>query len=150
MRRFVLCSAGLLLLACGPAAPRTPAVEVARAYLEAARDRDLDRMSALVAPEATAFELGDEGTFNRYRDEHLAPELARLRTIAMTLGDPSERESADHTLATVSWPVRRFTMERADGTLVDARGAATFVLAPRADGWMIEHVHFSLRTEDTP
>lgn len=150
MLRLAFCLTGTLLLACGRAAPRTPAVEVARAHLEAARDRDLDRMSALVAPEATAFELGDEGSFTRYRDEHLAPELAQLRTVAMTLGDPSERESADHTLATVSWPVRRFTMERADGTLLDARGAATFVLAPHADGWIIEHVHFSLRTEDTP
>lgn len=150
MRRLVLCLAGSFLLGCARPAPRTPAVEVARAYLEAARDRDVDRMSALVAPHATAFELGDEGSFTRYRDDHLAPELARLRTIAMTLGEPTEREASDHTLATVWWPIRRFTMARVDGTLVDARGAATFVLAPCTDGWIIEHVHFSLHTEDTP
>lgn len=150
MRYLFLCVVATLCVGCGRQAARTPAVEVARAYLEAARDRDVARMSTLVAPDATAFELGDEGTFSRYRDEHLTPELARLRTIAMTLGDPTEYESDDHTLAFVAWPVRRFTMERQDGSLADARGAATFVLARRDDGWTIEHVHFSLRTEDSP
>lgn len=150
MRRCALYLACLWSVACAAPAHRRPPVEIARAYLEAARDRDVDRMSALVAPDATAFELGDEGTFTRYRDEHLVPELAQIRNVAMTLGDPTEHESDDHTLAMVIWPVRRFTMEREDGTLVDARGAATFVLAPSGDGWIIEHVHFSLRTEDTP
>ena len=42
--------------------------------------------------------------------------------------------------------MRRFTMERDDGTVVDATGAATVVLAPSGDSWIIEHVHFSLRT----
>ncbi len=133
--------------ACGAPTPTTPAVETARAYLEAARDRDVGRMSSLVLPTATAFERGDEGSFARYRDEHIGPELGRMRSIAMTLGEPVEREATDHSLAVVEWPVRRFTMERADGTVVDATGAATFVLAPQGDSWMIQHVHFSLRTE---
>jgi ketosteroid isomerase-like protein len=121
-------------------------MEVARAYLEASRDRDVDRMETLVSPTATVFELADEGSFERYAAGHLRPELGRMRTIAMTLGEPLEREASDHSLATVEWPVRRFTMERADGTVVDATGAATFLLAPSGDSWMIEHVHFSLRT----
>lgn len=103
-------------------------------------------MAALVSPTATVFELADEQAFDRYATEHLRPELGRLRSIAMTLGEPIEREADDHSLATVEWPVRRFTMERDDGTVVDATGAATFVLAPSGDSWMIEHVHFSLRT----
>lgn len=103
-------------------------------------------MAALVSPSATVFELADEGSFDGYATRHLRPELGRLRSIAMTLGEPVEREAADHSLATVEWPVRRFTMERADGSVVDATGAATFVLAPHGDSWMIEHVHFSLRT----
>jgi ketosteroid isomerase-like protein len=133
--------------ACSRSRPGISLVEVARAYLEASRDWDFDHMAELLAPGTTVFERSDEGAFSEYRHSHLAPELAGLRSMAMTLGEARLHESSDETLAVVAWPIRRFTMERSDGSMIDANGAATFVLSPHGDEWWIDHVHFNLRMD---
>lgn len=107
-------------------------------------------MDALCPSDATVFERSDEGTFGEYRDRHLVPELRGLSSVAMTLGEARLHISDDRTLAVVAWPIRRFTMSHADGSSVDATGAATFVMSPEDGSWRIVHVHFSLRTDVRP
>ena len=147
MRTALLVVVAVATVACRSAQPARPPIEVARAYLEAARDLDTRAMSALVTADATVFEVGDEGSFGQYRVAHLQPELDALTSVAMTLGDPALRESDDGSLSVVRWPIRRFAMQRSDGSVREASGAATFVLSPHDGQWRIEHVHWSLRTD---
>ena len=147
----VVLGAALLTLALpsvadGPSSPQ----DVARAYFDATAGRDLSRADALFAKESLIFETGGvEGTWTTYRDHHLAPELAAIRSFDMDLAPPAQvttKISADQTLALVAWPIA-YKIALSDGRTISSKGAVSFVLerANRRAPWRIAHLHWSSR-----
>ncbi len=64
--------------------------DVAAAYLSALEASDLDRAGALFAEDSSVYETGGvEGTWQHYREHHLAPEMALRRRVAIRMNTRS-------------------------------------------------------------
>ena len=152
MRTLMALSTVLALAAAAPlaadpqhAAPASSPQAVAVAYLSALEAKDLDAAGALFAAESSIFEGGgEEGSWQRYREHHLGPEIGEVKTFRITRGTPEQLLSADGSMAFVTMPME-YRIELADGTEVDSKGAATFVLVRENDGYHIRHLHWSSR-----
>ncbi|MBZ0122199.1 MAG: nuclear transport factor 2 family protein [Sandaracinaceae bacterium] len=118
-------------------------MEVARAYLEAFRDRRIDRCVSLFDPSSSVFEGEAQGSFERYARVHLAPELEQARGIALNLDRPEVSLSEAGDLALVEWPIQRLTVQALDDRVFEGPGAATFVLTRTQGPWRIRHLHWS-------
>ena len=144
--------ATVLALAAAPLAahpehgrePSSPQA-VAEAYLAALEAKDLAAAGALYAAQSSIFEGGgEEGTWQAYREHHLGPEIGDIKTFRITRGTPEQVLSADGSMAFVTMPME-YRIELADGTVVDSKGAATFVLVRENDRYHIRHLHWSSR-----
>lgn len=144
--------ATVLALAASPLAahpdhgrdPSSPQA-VAEAYLAALEAKDLDAAGALFEAQSSIFEGGgEEGTWQTYREHHLGPEIGDIKTFRITRGTPEQVLSADGSMAFVTMPME-YRIELADGTVVDSKGAATFVLVRENDRYHIRHLHWSSR-----
>ncbi len=119
--------------------------EIAAAYLDAMEAADLDKAESLFARKSSIFEGGgDEGTWKHYREHHIGPELAELRSFKTTRGKPEEERSADGSMAMVAWPVD-YRIELKDGKVVDSHSTVTFVLVREGDAYRLRHLHWSSR-----
>lgn len=119
--------------------------EVAAAYLDAMEARDLERAETLFAKDSSIFEGGgDEGSWKRYREHHIGPELAELRSFKTTRGRAEEAVSADGSMAMVAWPLE-YRIQLKDGKTIDSQGTITFVLVRERDAYRIRHLHWSSR-----
>jgi hypothetical protein len=124
--------------------PRPP-TEVAASYLDAMEAADLDKAESLFARESSIFEGGgDEGTWKHYREHHIGPELAELRSFKTTRGKAEQAVSADGSMVMVAWPVD-YRIELKDGKVVDSESTVTFVLVREGEAYRIRHLHWSSR-----
>ena len=151
MRNLAVLAAALALGAAPLAAhpqhgshPTSPQA-VAAAYLAALEVRDLDAAGALFAAESSIFEGGgEEGSWQRYREHHLGPEIGEIKAFAITRGKPEQVLSGDGSMAFVTVPLD-YRIELADGKVVESKGAATFVLVREDNRYHIRHLHWSSR-----
>ena len=158
MRRFFLSQVAILLAVGGSisvgAPQRSPAfadghgpVEVAAAYLTAMESGDLEAAEALFAPKSSVFESGgEEGSWQHYREHHIGPELAQIKSFSVSRGEPEVEESQDGSMALVAWPIEyRIALE--DQRVIESIGTVTFVLVRGDDGLRIRHLHWSSRKQ---
>ena len=142
------------LVGCGGAAvsqespltqpSRTP-VEVATTYLDAMESGDLDAAEALFASQSSVFESGgEEGTWQRYREHHIGPELAEFETFTITRGEPESQTSQDGSMAFVAWPIE-YRIQLHDGRTIESHGAVSFVVELEGAEYRIRHLHWSSR-----
>ena len=118
---------------------------VAVAYLAALEAKDLDAAGALFAAESSIFEGGgEEGSWQRYREHHLGPEIGEVKTFTIRRGAPEEVLSADGSMAFVTMPME-YRIELAGGKVVESTGAATFVIVRESERYLIRHLHWSSR-----
>ncbi len=144
-------AAAILGVAPAPAddSPRTP-TETAAAYLAAMEVSDLEAAETLFAADSLIFETGGvEGTWSEYREHHIGPELEAIESFVMTHARPTERKSADGTMAFVAWPIE-YTIKLDDGRVIQSRGTVTFVLENHGHHFMIRHLHWSSRKRPAP
>ena len=154
MRKLMALAAALALGAAPLAAhpqhagqPTSPRA-VAEAYLAALEARNLDAAGALFARESSIFEGGGvEGSWQRYREHHLGPEIGEIKTFTITRGTPEQVLSGDGSMAFVTVPLD-YRIELADGKLVESKGAATFVLVREDNRYHIRHLHWSSRKKN--
>lgn len=124
--------------------PASPTA-VAAAYLDAMEAADLEKAESLFARESSIFEGGgNEGTWKRYREHHIGPELAEFRSFKTTRGKAEERVSADGSMAMVAWPME-YRIELKDGKTTDSQSTVTFVLVREREVYRIRHLHWSSR-----
>ena len=127
------------------AEPPTSPVETASAYLSAMEASDLDAAEALFAADSSIFETGGvEGTWQTYRSHHIGPELDAIKSFVVSRGEPTEGSSTDGSQAFVAWPIE-YTIDLADGTVIESRGTVTFVLERHGESYEIRHMHWSSR-----
>jgi ketosteroid isomerase-like protein len=144
-------TAAILWVGPAPAddSPRTP-TETAAAYLAAMEASDLEAAEDLFAADSLIFETGSvEGSWSQYREHHIGPELDAIESFVMTHARPTERKSADGTMAFVAWPIE-YMIKLNDGRVIQSRGTVTFVLENHGHHFMIRHLHWSSRKRPAP
>ena len=126
------------------AASREP-LDVAVAYLARLQGSDLDGAGKLFARDSSIYESGGvEGTWQRYREHHLGPEVAEVTSFTIVEKDPEVVKSEDGSLAFVAWPIE-YTIVLKDERTIRSRGTVTFVLVRETDTYKIRHLHWSSR-----
>ena len=144
-------TAAILWVGPAPAddSPRTP-TETAAAYLAAMEASDLEAAEDLFAADSLIFETGRvEGSWSQYRGHHIGPELDAIDSFVMAHARPTERKSADGTMAFVAWPIE-YMIKLNDGRVIQSRGTVTFVLENHGHHFMIRHLHWSSRKRPAP
>lgn len=117
--------------------------DVLSRYKSAIERLDATGTEALFAPDSAIFETGGvEGTYARYLDHHLGPELKAFRTFAFSDYKVSVRFEGPVALATETYNYR---IETKAGEIALRRGVATSVLKKIGGRWKILLMHNSAR-----
>jgi len=118
---------------------------VAAAYLTALEASDLDRAGALFAQDSSVYETGGvEGTWQHYREHHLAPEIGAIDSFSIARQDPEIGQSEDGSMAFIAWPIE-YTIELRSARTIHSKGTVTFVLVREKGEYRIRHIHWSSR-----
>lgn len=132
------------------------AASVARAYIAACEKGDLDALNALFLSDGKATVLenaSDEGTWENYRDHHLAPELKEMPGFKFTVEKETEQKlgmAAD--AASIVRQVGSFTVPDPQQPAAKRayRAAVTYVIVTDAGKPKIAHLHWSSRAQRAP
>jgi ketosteroid isomerase-like protein len=96
---------------------------------------------AILAPDAVVLEAGTIETYEEYRTQHLAGDIAFARAVVAERGPLRVRVQGD-----VAWAISASTTV---GTFrdrpINSSGAELVVLTRSADGWRIRAIHWSSR-----
>ncbi len=118
---------------------------VAAAYLTALEASDLDRAGALFAQDSSVYETGGvEGTWQHYREHHLAPEFGAVASFSIARQDPEVAKSEDGSMAFIAWPIE-YTIDLKSARTIHSKGTVTFVLVREQGEYRIRHMHWSSR-----
>jgi hypothetical protein len=124
----------------------SPALSLARDYLKGMEAGNMDALDALFLPNERSSVLenaSDEGSWEHYRDHHLAPELKETPDFKFTV----EKEAEDRFGSTaVVRQIGRFVGKVGEETRA-YRAAITYVVVNEADAPKIAHLHWSSRPE---
>ncbi len=141
---FVLIPAIALVALAEEGASFSPTA-VAAAYLDAMESGDLDGAEKLFGSPSSIYESGgQEGTWKRYREHHLGPEIDAVESFTISRGDSESHTSQDGSMAFVAWPIEYRIVLKGDRT-IESKGTVTFVLVRGDDGFRIRHLHWSSR-----
>lgn len=117
-------------------------------YRSAMESRSVEKLAAVVSDELLVL----EGTHKNdgwadYRDHHIGPEMAEWKEFRVADPELSRLEVG----GAMAYAVQEatYTIVSAEGTVV-LRGAETFVLGKRPEGWRIAHIHLSGKRVATP
>lgn len=117
--------------------------DVLSRYKSAIERLDATGTEALFAPDSAIFETGGvEGTYARYLDHHLGPELKAFKTFVFSDYNVSVRFEGPVALATETYNYR---IETKSGEIAVRRGVATSVLKKIGGRWKILSMHNSAR-----
>jgi ketosteroid isomerase-like protein len=126
-----------------PAADTTEVRLVIEALFAAAERGDMVALDTLYAgADLTVIEgAGIDRTWERYRDDHLGPELRAFRNFQYR---PSQIEP--HVHGDLAWAIFRYSL-RAEyqGRELDQVGRGTAILERRGDRWVVRHTQTSSR-----
>ncbi len=117
---------------------------VARAYIAGMEAADLDKLTELFLTDDRSSILenaSDEGSWEHYRDHHLAPEIEAAGDFKFTLDDEIVERFGDTQLVRMTG---FFTVEIED-ELRKFRVAVSFVIVPDDGELRIAHLHWSSR-----
>jgi ketosteroid isomerase-like protein len=119
-----------------------PAVAVVEAFHTALKAGDTVTALALMAPDVMIFE---QGGAERSRDEYASHHLADDAAYAADTDDSLARRSGSVD-GDVAWVISEGrTTGQFNGRAVDRLTTETMVLRRQADGWRIQHIHWSSR-----
>ena len=161
--RTALCAATLAALAplgtlwdaLAPCAPiqeadepaEEDALAVGRAYAAGISGGDLDELDRLFVPDghSSVFENGsDEGSWEHYKEHHLAPEHDALGDFRFTTKEELAESCGEGFLVR---QLGEFAFEL-DGETRTYRAAVSYVLVPADGGLRILHLHWSSRRRE--
>lgn len=122
----------------------SPAIELTRAYIKGMEAGKLDELNELFLPKERSSVLenaSDEGSWEHYRDHHLAPEMKEAPDFKFTI----EKEAEDRFGSTsVVRQLGNFTVT-IDGVARSFKSAVTYVIIEVAGKPKIAHLHWSSR-----
>ncbi len=105
---------------------------------------DVSGLTGLFTADSEVFESGGvEGSFARYLEHHIGPELHEFKEFSFRDYVVSVRVEGDHAFATETY-IYRITLKE-DGRVIEKRGLATSVLQRTSAGWKIRLSHSSSR-----
>ena len=137
----------------GTPAPEPPSPAdgpaIARAYLRGMEAGDLDGMNRLFLPGGRSSILenaSDEGSWERYRDHHLKPELEGTNDFSFSVTGEKEERFGSTVLVR---QVGEFSIRVAD-EVRRYRAAVTYVMVEDAGRLKIAHLHWSSRPNANP
>ncbi len=118
---------------------------VAEAYFDATTTSDLDAAGKLFARQSSVYETGGvEGSWEHYREHHLAPEIDAIESFTLKKKEPEIVKSGDGSLAFVAWPIE-YTIVLEDERVIDSKGTVTFLLVREDGQYKIRQLHWSSR-----
>ncbi len=124
----------------------SPAISLAREYIRGMAAGKLEALNTLFLPNARSWVLenaSDEGSWEHYRDHHLAPELKETPDFKFTI----EKEAEDRFGSTaVVRQIGRFVVKVGEETKA-YRAAVSYVVVEEAGAPKIAHLHWSSRPE---
>ncbi len=121
---------------------------VLASYGEALRNLDASGAGDLFAADSEIIESGGvEGTFERYLQHHIGPELKEFRSFAMTDYQVAAEVAGDFALATETF---RYRIEPKAGPAVERLAAVSSVLRRIGSAWKIYRYHWSSRKPPSP
>ena len=122
----------------------SPAIELTRAYVKGMEAGKLDGLNELFLPKERSSVLenaSDEGSWEHYRDHHLAPEMKEAPDFKFTI----EKEAEDRFGSTsVVRQLGNFTVT-VNGVARSFKSAVTYVIIEEAGKPKIAHLHWSSR-----
>ncbi len=127
-----------------PSTPAADGLSLARAYLAAMQEGQLDAMNRLFLPDGRSSILenaSDEGSWEHYRDHHLKPELEAASNFQFTVTDEKEERFGSTSLVR---QVGTFRIQ-IEGEARTYRMAVTYVIVSNAGEPRIAHLHWSSR-----
>jgi hypothetical protein len=140
---------GILVVAALAGAPTSYASSspraVAEVYFDATTTSDLDAASQLFARQSSVYETGGvEGSWEHYREHHLAPEIDAIKSFKLSKKEPEIMRSDDGSLAFVAWPIE-YTIVLEDERVINSKGTVTFLLVREDGQYKIRQLHWSSR-----
>ncbi len=121
-------------------------LDLAREYLAGLEAGTLEALDRLFLPDQRSTVLentSDEGSWEHYREHHLAPELQSASGFAFTV----EKESSQRFGSTsVVRQIGRFTLGSGESSK-NYRAAVTYVVVEEKERRLIAHLHWSSRAE---
>lgn len=110
---------------------------------------DVSGLTGLFTADSEIFESGGvEGSFARYLEHHIGPELDEFKAFSFRDYAVNVRIEGDYAFATETYIYRIVLKE--DGRVIEKRGLATSVLKRTPDGWKIRLNHSSSRNLPKP
>ena len=126
--------------------PSSPAIALTREYIRGMEAGKLDALNALFLPNGRSWVLenaSDEGSWEHYRDHHLAPELKEAPDFKFTI----EKEAEDRFGPTsIVRQVGRFVVKVGEESK-PYRAAVTYVVVEDGGSLKIVHLHWSSRPD---
>ena len=125
---------------------QTPGLVVAGAYIAGMEAGNLDALSALFISDEKSSILENaskEGSWEYYRDHHLAPEMEVVKNFKFEIAVESEKSFGDAILVE---QVGAFSVDVNDETR-DYRVAVSYLMVREGDGLRIAHLHWSSRAK---
>lgn len=126
--------------------PSSPAIVLTREYIRGLEAGKLEGLNALFLQNGRSWVLenaSDEGSWEHYRDHHLAPELKETPDFKFTI----EKEAEDRFGSTsIVRQVGRFVVKVGEETK-PYRTAVTYVIVDEAGSLKIAHLHWSSRSD---
>ncbi len=118
--------------------------QVLSTYKAGLQALDVSGLTGLFTTDSEIFESGGvEGSFARYLEHHIGPELHEFKEFSFRDYVVSVRVEGDHAFATETY-IYRITLKE-DGRVIEKRGLATSVLQRTSAGWKIRLSHSSSR-----
>ncbi len=133
-------------------AASSPALKIARDYLEACGKADVKALDAIFLDKgrATVSEnAGDEGTWEAYRDHHLMPELIEMPGFVMTV---VKEDVQTFGTTSIVRQIGSFTLPDPNHKELTKKylAAVTYVIVDDNGTPKIAHLHWSSRAEKKP
>ena len=158
MRRTIAPALLLTVAACGkpPTPPKCPEPkpfqfdlpdetpeDIARAYVRAVSEAELDKAAALVDSRAVVFESGkDRGPWRDYRQKILSPTLNRYEEFEIWSGEATTIYGVDKSVAVVTLPIE-YQVTYLKGGQQQSSGSVTFGVQLVEGEYKIMHLHWS-------
>lgn len=121
---------------------------VLASYSKALQNLDASAARDLFTADSEIIESGGvEGTFERYLEHHIGPELEEFRSFAITDHQVAVEVAGDFALATETF---RYRIEPKEGQTVERLGTVSSVLRRVGNSWKIYRYHWSSRKPPSP
>lgn len=130
--------------------PEQTAEDVARTYIRAISEAELDKAAGLVDARAVVFESGkDRGAWAEYRQKVLSPMLNRYEEFEIWAGVATTIYGVDKSVAVVTLPIE-YQVTYLKGGQQQSSGSVTFGIQLVEGDYKVMHLHWSALEVQVP